>query len=215
MYKRYREIWLLYIQHFGQRYYYMHLIPSFPSNFIVSISIRTNVCSFGIETQVQLFNICPSNNILSGLEDTSGWTILLNGLDTVVDDPTILLDCYQLPSDRGLALVNDIVQGTTCLVSNASFNRDSSLIPTGTSTVVLAPSTNCETKFYAKGNKWVTVLKADQSAYLSEPARIIAAFTFLDVLVYHHRFICGSFNIALDSESALNLSCGDSPLSVD
>ena len=60
-------------------------------------------------------------------------------MDTAVDDSTILLDLYHLPPDSGLALFNGIVEGTACIVSDGSFNPDSSLGPASTSTVVLAP----------------------------------------------------------------------------
>ena len=83
-------------------------------------------------------------------------------LDTAINDPTILLDWYQLHSDGGLALMNSIVEGTACIVSGSIFTPDSSLGPAGTSAVVLAPSTNCATKFYAKGNNWVTGAKIGQ-----------------------------------------------------
>ena len=129
------------------------------------------------------FNIYPSSNSLSNFEYIAAWDSLANGLDTAVDDPTILLDQYHLPPDGGLALVNIIVEGTTCIVSDGSFNPDSSLGPTGTSAVFLAPSTNCATKFYDKGNNWVTGAKTDQTAYYSELVGVIAALTILDVFV--------------------------------
>ena len=114
---------------------------------------------------------------------------LSDGLDTAVDDPTILLDWYQLPSDGYLAQVNSIVDGTACILSDSYFSPDTSLGPTGTSSVVLAPSTNCAAKFYAKGNNWVTGSQTEQSAYCSELAGVIAALTILDVLVRHHDLV--------------------------
>ena len=110
--------------------------------------------------------------------------------------------------------MNGIVQGTTCIVGDSSFNPDSSLGPTGTSAVVLAPSTNCETKFYAKGNNWVTGSKINRSAYHSELTGFIAAFAILDVLFRHHDRTSGSVTIALDGELALNQSGGDWSLNV-
>ena len=104
-------------------------------------------------------------------------------MDSVVDDPTILCDQYHLPPDVGIALVNGIVEGTVCIVSDGLFNPDSSLGPVGTSAVVLAPSTSCATKFYAKGNNWVIGTKTDQSAYRRELASVIAVLTILDVFV--------------------------------
>ena len=85
-------------------------------------------------------------------------------MDSTVEDPTILLHKYHLPSDECHALVDGIVAGTPRIVSDGSFNPESLMGPTGTSAVVLAPSTECSGKFYAKGNNWVTESGADQSA---------------------------------------------------
>ena len=108
-----------------------------------------------------------------------------------------------------------IVAGTASIVSNGSLNPESLIGPAGTSTVVLAPSTKCSAKFYAKGNNWVTGSGEDQSAYRSELAGVIAALTILDVLVCHDDITEGDVTIALDGDSALIQSGGNWPLSVD
>ena len=118
-----------------------------PTASVVPVSIGIDAGSCRIETEALSFNISPSSNSLSDFGVIDAWDSLLDGLDTAVDDPTILLDWYQLPSDGGLALVNGIVEGTACIVSDDSFNRDSSLGPADTSAVVLAPSTSSATKF--------------------------------------------------------------------
>ena len=122
-------------------------------------------------------------------------------MDTAVEDPTIYQ--YNLSCDGYLALVAGIVAGTASIVSDGSFNPASLIGPAGTSAVVLAPSTNCPAKFYAKGNNWVTGSREDQSAYQSELAGVIAALTMLDILVRHHDLTEGSITIALDVDSAL------------
>ena len=66
---------------------------------------------------------------------------LSDGMDTAIEDPTILLDQYHLPRDGYLALVAGILVGTASIVSDGSFNLESLIGPVGTSTVVLAPST--------------------------------------------------------------------------
>ena len=108
-----------------------------------------------------------------------------------------------------------IIAGTPSIVSNGSFNPESLIGPADTSAVVLAPSTKCPTKFYARGNNWVTGLDEDQSAYRSELAGVIAALTILDVLVRHHNITDEAVTIALDGDSALIQSGGDWSLSVD
>ena len=161
MYKRNGDDWLLYTKRFSQQYYYLYPVPSIQTASIVPVLIRIDAGSFQIETQVQSFNICMLHNRLSDFEDTSAWASLLDGLDTATDNPTILLDRYLLSIDGWFALVNGIVQGTACIVSDSYFNPDSFLGPASTFAVVFAPSTNCETKFYAKGNNWVTGSKTD------------------------------------------------------
>ena len=74
-------------------------------------------------------------------------------MDAAVADSTILLDLYPLSLDSCLVLVDGIIQGTVSIVSNGSFNPDSSAGPAGTSTFFLASSIDCDIKLYAMGNK--------------------------------------------------------------
>ena len=60
-------------------------------------------------------------------------------MNAAVADPTILLDHYHLPPDSCLTLVDGVIQGTAYIVSDGSFNPDSSAGSAGTSAVVLAP----------------------------------------------------------------------------
>ena len=203
------------MKRFGRQYYYLQPVPSMPTSSVVPVLIGIGAGSFRIETEALSFNVCPSSNSLSDFVDTSSWASLSDGMDTAYDDPRILFDRYQLPSDRCFALVNGIVQGTACIISDGSFNPDSTINPSGISAVVLVPSTNCATKFYAKENNWVTGLKTGQSVYRSKIAGVIAALTILDVLVSHRDLTYGTVTIALDGESALNQSGGDWPLNVD
>ena len=205
----------MYVKRYGRRYYYSNPVPSIPVASVVPVSIGIDAGSCRIETEALSFNISPSSFSLSDFEDTTVWDSLADGFDSAVSDPTILLDQYHLPSDGGLAIVNGIVEGTDCIVSDGSFNPDSSLGPAGTSAVVLTLSPNCTTKFYAKGNNWVTGAKKYQTAYRSELAGVIVALTILDVLVCHRDLISGNVTIALDGESELIQNGGDWPLSVD
>ena len=154
----------MYVKKYGRRYYYLNPIPSIPTASVVPVSIGIDAGSYRIETEALSFHICPSNNSLSDFEDTAAWDSLADGLDAAVDDLTILLDQYHLPSDGCLALVAGIVAGTANIVSNGSFNTESLIGPAVTSVVAIAPSLNCPVKFYAKGNNWVTGSRKDQSA---------------------------------------------------
>ena len=117
MYKRNGNNWLLYVKPFGCQYYYLRPLPSILTVSVVPVLIRIDTGCFKIETKVQLFNVCPSSNSLSNFEFTSTWASLLNGLDKAIDDPTDLLDQYQLQAGGWLALMNGIVQGTVYMYS--------------------------------------------------------------------------------------------------
>ena len=123
---------------------------------MVPVSIGISADSHQIESEVTSFIVCPNSNLLSDFEDASVWTSLSDGMDSAVEDPTILLVKYQLPLDGCRALVEGIVAGTASIVSDGSFNPESSTGPAGTSAIVIAPSTKYSVKFYAKGNNWVT-----------------------------------------------------------
>ena len=90
-------------------------------------------------------------------------------------------------------------------VSDNSNNPNSLLGPIGTSAVVLFPSTNCATKFYANGNNWITSSKTNQSAYRSELACVIAALTILDVFIWYHDITSSTVTIALNGEFAFRV----------
>ena len=105
-----------------------------------------------IDSEVTDFTVSPPSALLSDFEDASLWISLSDRMDTAVEDPTILLDRFCLPADGCLALVVGIAAGTASIASDGSFNPESLIGPAGTSAVVLAPSTECSAKFYAKGN---------------------------------------------------------------
>ena len=55
------------------------------------------------------------NNLFFDFEDAYVWTSLSDGMDTAVEDPTILLDQFYLPIDNCLALVAGIAAGTASM----------------------------------------------------------------------------------------------------
>ena len=215
LYKRDGDIWTSYVKRFGRRYYQSELVLTVSTASMVSVSIGISADSHQIEAEVTSFSVCPASNLISDFDNAPAWTSLSDGMDMAIEDPTILLDQYQLPTDDCLALVEGIVTETASIVSDGFFKEESLIGPAGTSTVVLALSTECEAKFYAKGTNWVTGAGEDQSAYRSELAGVIAALTILDVLVRHHNITDGAVTIAFDGDSALIQSDGDWPLSVD
>ena len=61
---------------------------------MVPVSIGISADSHQIESEVTSFIVCPNSNLVSDFEDASVWTSLSDGMDTAVEDPTILLDQY-------------------------------------------------------------------------------------------------------------------------
>lgn len=152
----------------------------------------------GIEVQKPSLTILLSTDDLFYFEDKDRWTSLEYGLDAAMSDIIILLDDYNLPTNNYAALVGGIIQGTVSIVSDGSFNLDSSIGPASMSNVILAPLVECDTKLYANGNNWVTSSKWDQSAYRSKLVGVIVALTILDVLVRHHNIPEVLVTITLD-----------------
>ena len=79
-----------YEKHFARRYYYSQPVTSISTCVPISISMRAD--SHIIESRVSSFIVSPANNLLSNFENASIWTSLSDGIDTTVEDPTILLD---------------------------------------------------------------------------------------------------------------------------
>ena len=102
------------------------------------------------------FIILPLADGISEFEGGNEWSRLEDRLDAVVLDQTVLLDMYTLPADNCEVLVAGIIQGSAYIVSDSSFNPDTSLGHAGTSVIELAPSTSCATNLYVEGNNWVT-----------------------------------------------------------
>ena len=90
------------------------------------------------------------------------------------------------PEDTCNSLVEGIRNGTASIVSDRSFEQNSSIGQAETSTVILAPSTTSQPKHWAKREILVTSPEESQSAYSSELAGVIAGLTIVDILVHHH-----------------------------
>ena len=137
MYKRNGGNWSSYKKRFGRRYYQAELVQSVSTAFMVPDSIGILANGHQIEPEVTFFIVCPASNLVSDFEDASAWTSLSDGMDTAIEDLTILLDQYHLPLDGCLALVTGIVAKTPSIVSDGSFNPESMIGPAGTSAVLL------------------------------------------------------------------------------
>ena len=66
----------------------------------------------------QPFNPTPPPYDQSDFEDDTERNSLEDGLEAAVNDKTILLDKYSIPSDNCEALVAGIIAGSACIVSD-------------------------------------------------------------------------------------------------
>ena len=180
----------------------------------VSVAPITSICVV-TEGHSREFELLSLINSLSDFEANSEWSSLSEGFDYALNDQTILLDRFFPPKDMCSSLVEGIINVTASIVSDGSYEPNSSISKAGTSAVILAPSTTCQPKHWAKGYNWVTSPEESQSTYRSKLAGVIAGLTILYVLVSHHNIIEGSVTIALDGERAMKESAGDWPLSLD
>ena len=69
----------------------------------------------------------------------SAWNNINEGLTTAVNDPSVLLEKFDIIEEKCNNLVKGITEGTACVISDKYFNPNSPIGPTGTSTVILAP----------------------------------------------------------------------------
>ena len=97
----------------------------------------------------------------------------------------------------------------------SSFDTSSPIGPTGSSTVILASSTEYHRKYLIRGCNWVTSPRSSQSTYRSELTGVISSLAILDNLVQHHNITEEAMTIALDRKTAMDKSRGDWPLSID
>ena len=121
MYKRNGDNWISYEERFRRHYYQSQLVQSVSTASIVPVSIGILADSHRIESEVIAFIVSPISNLVSDFKDASVWTSMSDGMDTAIQDPTILLDQYRLPLDGCLALVAGIVAGIASIVSDGSF----------------------------------------------------------------------------------------------
>ena len=137
-------------------YYIVHAAP-------ISVCLETS--SYKIEVQILQFNIHPNIDALSGFnfKTTVCWDDLTDSFLNAINKPNILLDKYQLSSNKCLDLVKGIVfkfQGTAYIIPDGTFDPDSSMCPaSGTSAVTVASSRKCDVKLSAKGLNWVNWFK--------------------------------------------------------
>ena len=106
-------------------------------------------------------------------------------------------------------LVKGIRNGTASIVSDGSFERNSTISQAGTSAVILAPSTTSQTQHWTRGENWVTGPEESQSAYRSKLADVITGLTISDILVQHHNITVGDVTLALDGLTAMQECAGD------
>ena len=159
--------------------------------------------------------VVPNMEVPSLFLFSCKWDSTNKDLTDAVNNPLILLDKYNIIEEKCNKLEKGITDGTACVVSDGSFNPKSPIGPAGTSAVILAPSETSERSQYVTGANWITGTKEDQSAYRSELGGIIAGLKILDAVVRYKNITTGAVEIALDTDSAIDESRSNSPISIN
>ena len=95
MYKRNGDNGFIYSKRRGQWFYYSNTLEKFPIALAAPVSMSMVANSYKSYVQALKFNIFPLIDALSDFEDAPCWDNLSDGLDTAINDPTILLDKYK------------------------------------------------------------------------------------------------------------------------
>ena len=96
------------------------------------------------------FTLLSPINVLSDFEANSEWSNLSKGFDYALNDETIFLDRFFPPTDMCNNLVKGIRNGTASIVSDGSFEQNSSIGQARTSAVTLSPSTTCQPQHWVR-----------------------------------------------------------------
>ena len=130
----------------------------------ISVSER----SFGqvsVDVLSEFLTVLPQQDLCSDFEGHLSWNSICDGFRFTSLDQSILLDRFCIPSNDCRAIAYGLSQGTASFVSNGSFCRDSPIGPSGTSSVIVAPETDCNSNLCATGTNWATGPKESQSSY--------------------------------------------------
>ena len=156
IYRRNDNSWTFYRQ-FRRRYYLdedTQTCPG-PEAMPVSVAPLTSICIV-TEGHSRNFVLLSPINSLSDFEANSEWSNLSEGFDYPLNNKTVLLDRFFPPKDMCNSLVEAIRNGTASIVSDGTYERNSSIGQARTSAVILEPSTTCQPRHWAKGENWVT-----------------------------------------------------------
>ena len=144
-------------------------------------------------------SVVSQQNIFSNFKESSRWKNILDGFSSVILDLIIIIDNLCIPNDKLCAIAEGISQGTTSVVSNGLFLKESPIVLSETSAVIVATAKNYEQNLCATGKNWVNGPTESQLSYRSEISAIIAALTIIDVIFQRNNITDGSVTIALES----------------
>ena len=168
------ERWEIYKQYHSFTYHYLATADfaevEHPAEDLRPISVcKQATNSYKVERIIyQIRQVVPNEEVPYLFPFSSAWNTIKEGLTEAVNDPSILLDKYNISEEKCNNLAKGITEETACVVSDGSFNPKSSIGPAGTSSVILAPSETSESSQCVTGANWITGTKEDQSAYRSE-----------------------------------------------
>ena len=140
IYHQHDESWS-YCRQAYRRYYLVDETDTCPCEDAVTVSVVPVTANC---VQTEGYNresvLLSAVNSPSNFEANSEWSTLPEGFDYASNDQTILLDKFILPEDMCSSLVDSIRSGTASIVSDGSYEANSSIGKAGTSSVILSPS---------------------------------------------------------------------------
>lgn len=96
-------------------------------------------------------SVVSQQNIFSNFKESSRWKNILDGFSSVILDLIIIIDNLCIPNDKLCAIAEGISQGTTSVVSNGLFLKESPIVLSETSAVIVATAKNYEQNLCATG----------------------------------------------------------------
>ena len=156
-----------------------------------------------IDVLSESLSVIPHQDLLSDFKDPLRWNSIWVDFRFASLDPIILLDSFCILSNNWNAIANNFTQGTTIVISDRYFYRESLIGLSGTSSVIVAQEKGCNQNLCTTGTNWVTGPKDCQSSYQSEFTGVIVALTIIDIIFWMYNITEGSVTISLDGNSAL------------
>ena len=214
LFKKHGNSWKIYSHHSGRvrnrKYSFNNqTCESLPTstNLLASVSLRhtpannPNPVVLAKECTAEWHYEEPDTDLASYDPTEGPFACIQDAFDSSRASEKILLDKVELPADDCQAIATGISQGTARAISDGSYDPNTLK---GTSALIIVADKDDKQPLEAAN--WVPGLAFDQSAYRSELAGVAGILAAVAIIVQHYELTTGSITIALDGESALDVS---------